>query len=61
MKSTIHEFQKTKINTMIKKSILLLATIFSFISCSKDDDPMPATKSYFEENFLNGYLNINQI
>jgi hypothetical protein len=41
----------------MKKSILLFAIIFSFISCSKDDEPMPVTKSYFEENFLNGYLN----
>lgn len=41
----------------MKKTITLFAIIFSLLSCSKDNEPTPTPKIYFEENFLNGYLN----
>lgn len=41
----------------MKKTITLFAIIFSLFSCSKDDEPTPTPKIYFEENFLNSYLN----
>lgn len=51
MKSKIHEYQKT---TKMKKTILVVAIIFSLFSCSKDDEATPVT--FQEENPIPTFL-----
>jgi hypothetical protein len=53
MKSKIHEYQKPKKITM-KKTIIVVAIIFSLFSCSKDDEATPVT--YQEENPIPTFL-----
>jgi hypothetical protein len=48
---------KTKISIL---AITFFASSLVFTSCSKDDDPVPASKSYPEENFLDSYLALTQ-
>jgi hypothetical protein len=50
---------KTKISIL---AIALFASSISFVSCSKNDEPVPAPiiNSYPEENFLDTYLALTQ-
>ena len=59
MKSTINEYQKSKISMVIKtlKTIFAIATLSLFtISCNKDDEPILEQSTVFNSNDYSEYL-----